>query len=255
MTEVRATDAAGHVSDTVCSNGVIIDTTGPVKENKTTFQENVVSNPSFETAIKFTDKNDISSDSECSDESPPGWDMTNSTCLFHVFDETGSAQDGKYFIIISGTIKQTLTNIEEGETYRVIFHTSHISFDSATVSSKIGLFSVDGDEHIFMLYDKPYRHDVGSEISWHKHTFYFHGTGSVTTLTIGTVGTATGLAIDGVSVQKVTLSSDEEATPNGHVQVNTVFIHDWSSVHAAWSFLDPQSSIKEYLWAIGKQLV
>jgi hypothetical protein len=30
-----------------------------------------------------------------------------------------------------------------------------------------------------------------------------------------------------------------------------VTIHDWSSVHASWNFIDPESPIIDYTWAIG----
>jgi hypothetical protein len=28
-------------------------------------------------------------------------------------------------------------------------------------------------------------------------------------------------------------------------------LHDWSSVHASWNFIDPESPIIDYTWAIG----
>ena len=255
VTEVRATDAAGLISDTVSSDGVLIDLTGPVRENRTTLEENIISNPSFETAEQFIDITNLTADSKCSDETLPGWNTTDSSCLFHVYDENGSANDGKYFIIISGIVSQKLSAIEVGNFYRVQFYSSHIDFDSATISSKFGVLAIDEEKHTFVLYSKPKRHDVskkGNAFSWHKHTFYFQGARNTSTLTIGTVGTATGLAIDSVSIQKVIVSSNQEALPEGHVQGHTYFLHDWSSVHATWNFIDPQSSIKEYLWAIGR---
>jgi hypothetical protein len=30
-----------------------------------------------------------------------------------------------------------------------------------------------------------------------------------------------------------------------------VTIHDWSSVHASWNFIDPENPIIDYTWAIG----
>ena len=255
VTEVRATDAAGHVSEVVVSDGLVIDKTGPLRENKTVFDENIVINPSFETAEDFISINNLSLNNQCSELPLAGWDVERNTCYLRVKSEIRAAQKGKFFVIISGVVQQLLSGIEIREFYRVTVHTSHIAFDSATKSVKTCFISVNGDQQIFLLYSKPYRLDVKRDITtiaWHKHTFYFHSNKDTALLQIGTVGGTNGLAIDDVSVQKITNTSEKPASEEGHIQVHSVFVHDWSSIHASWSFLDPESSVKEYLWAIGK---
>lgn len=258
VTEVRATDAAGHVSAIAISNGVVIDTSAPVRENRTTLGDNIVENPSFETVELFVETETLTKDTECSEKPPPSWNLTDYTCLYHVKDVSGSAQDGKYFIILSGKIGQSLSGLEEGSIYKVTFYTSHLNLASTMMSSKLGILQINNDQHIFTLYDKPYRSDIEdglSDITWHKHTFYFYCSDSITTITIGTLVESAGLAIDNVSVQNLAVTAAHEATEDGHVQIHTVFVHDWSSIHASWSYFDPESSIKEYLWAIGIYLL
>ncbi|XP_033095404.1 uncharacterized protein LOC117099986 [Anneissia japonica] len=40
-------------------------------------------------------------------------------------------------------------------------------------------------------------------------------------------------------------------TADGAIHFQTQFIHDWSSIHAIWHFVDPESPIVDYTWAIG----
>ncbi len=37
------------------------------------------------------------------------------------------------------------------------------------------------------------------------------------------------------------------------VDVGTQFVHDWSSIHASWHFIDQESPIVNYQWAIGEE--
>ena len=44
----------------------------------------------------------------------------------------------------------------------------------------------------------------------------------------------------------------ELSTP---IHVHTVLIHDWTSVHGAWDFVDTESPIIDYTWAIGEHTI
>ncbi|CAG2212774.1 NUDT9 [Mytilus edulis] len=46
---------------------------------------------------------------------------------------------------------------------------------------------------------------------------------------------------------EVQLDSDSSGHVNGHID----YIHQWSSIHGSWSFIDPESPIVDYKWAIG----
>ena len=50
----------------------------------------------------------------------------------------------------------------------------------------------------------------------------------------------------------MTLLTTEPSTGQGSVDVHTQFIHNWSSLQAKWHFIDPESPIIDYNWAIGK---
>jgi hypothetical protein len=71
-------------------------------------------------------------------------------------------------------------------------------------------------------------------------------------ITIGSVDEKTGIFIDNLSVQKVTLTTDDT---NGHITGHVVYLHEWGSIHGFWSFMDPESPIIDYTWAIGKCII
>jgi hypothetical protein len=48
-----------------------------------------------------------------------------------------------------------------------------------------------------------------AKISWHRHTYYFKATEDKLNITIGSVDEKTGIFIDNLSVQKVTLTTDD----------------------------------------------
>jgi hypothetical protein len=70
----------------------------------------------------------------------------------------------------------------------------------------------------------------------------------------GTVKSHAAFAIDGIEFQLCEVSANETDEADGHVNIHTVFVHDWSSIHAEWSFIDPETDILEYMWAIGNTL-
>ena len=59
------------------------------------------------------------------------------------------------------------------------------------------------------------------------------------------------LALDHVQIQKATQTTDTSQHTGSPIHVESVIVHDWSSVHATWTMIDPESPIREYTWAIG----
>jgi hypothetical protein len=86
---------------------------------------------------------------------------------------------------------------------------------------------------------------------WQKHVYLFHLDTNTSTVEFGTVQTNAAFAIDGIEFRLCEVSTNETDGAEGHVNIHTVFVHDWSSIHAEWSFIDPETDILENMWAIG----
>ena len=135
------------------------------------------------------------------------------------------------------------------------FFSSHVQFKGASVSSKEGFISIGKSKHLFLLYSKAYRHDDHESsssrdiISWHRHTFYFTVTDAKSDFEIGSMDEKTGIFIDEISIRHVERIHNNSSTT--HVLVHVVYVHQWGSIHASWSFFEDVSPIKEYSWAIG----
>jgi hypothetical protein len=80
--------------------------------------------------------------------------------------------------------------------------------------------------------------------------FYFRPTSDNCNITISNLNRNNGFLLDGIKVQVIETSPENEGGLAVHV--NTVILYQWSSVHASWNFADAESPITEYLWAIGK---
>jgi hypothetical protein len=80
--------------------------------------------------------------------------------------------------------------------------------------------------------------------------FYFRPTSDNCNITISNLNRNNGFLLDDIKVQVIETSPENEGGLAVHV--NTVILHQWSSIHASWNFVDAESPITEYLWAIGK---
>ena len=105
------------------------------------------------------------------------------------------------------------------------------------------------------MYSKAYRHDEREmdlsreTVSWQRHTFYFSAKESILDFEIGAIGANMGIYLDDISIRHVEKMSNNSVTT--HVSAHVVYIHQWGSIHAAWSFIEDFSPITEYNWAIG----
>lgn len=258
--KVYVIDAVGLVSDTVVSDGVIVDKTGPVSELLIHLTTNIVSNPSFEiTQGSIISWETLSTTTYICTYSqtfhhPANWTAGSGTCLTAVASTSNLAFDGNFFVYLRGELQQTITGMTKGKLYRVRFYTSHLPIWEAYVANKEGFVKLGDEYHVFLIYTKSYRKDdhgvdTREKTSWHRHTFYFTATTNAAVLTIGSMDLKTGLFFDNVQVLEVQL--DSNSTSSGHVIGHIEYIHQWSSIHGSWSFIDAESPIVEYLWAIG----
>lgn len=259
--KVYAIDGVGLQSMTVVSDGVVVDETSPVPESLLHLSTNLVHNPSFETTQgsiiswqTLSTTKDICTYKQTFHH-PADWTAGPGTCLTAVTSTKNLANHGNFFVYLRGELYQTLTNAVAGRLYQVQFYTSHLPIWEAFIANKEGYVKFGEEYHVFLVYTKSYRkddHGIDSRdsTSWHRHTFYFTATSHSVLLTIGSVDMKTGLFFDNIQVHEVNLATN--STSSGHVIGHIEYIHEWSSVHGSWSFVDPESPIIDYTWAIGK---
>ncbi|XP_052707847.1 uncharacterized protein LOC128183063 isoform X2 [Crassostrea angulata] len=256
--KVYAVDNVGYKSDIVLSDGVKVDVTPPEPEYLFHIDNNLLKNPSFELHQSSLPINDTSLYDICSltpDFFPDHWSLTSGSCVTAVSSMMNLARDGRSFLFIRGSVKQEIKGIKLGGLYRVYFYSSHPPVMAAFVSNKEGFISVSESKHVFLLYSKAYRHDehklsyTREIVSWQKHTFYFKATQENMILEIGSADSKTGLFLDYLSLQNVERIRNNSA--ESQVSAHVVYIHQWGSIHGAWSFFEDNSPITEYNWAIG----
>ncbi|KAK3581574.1 hypothetical protein CHS0354_031921 [Potamilus streckersoni] len=260
---VYAVDFSGYSSAIVQSDGVLVDTSPPYPENKHSFGDNLVRNPSFELG---SDADKISYNSsvkrQCGTQVLQDWNIADlhikSSCGIVYASNNSIAQQGHSFVQIRGSgIIQNLTGLLVGEKYRVSFYASHLPLDTIFVSNREGFVKFGDVAYVFLLYTKPSRKDVKSSISdnsdlyWQYYVYYFMAISNTVMLQFGSYDDTTGFALDQVQVQQNYLSELDASSTSNAVKVQTVFIHDWASVHAYWSFVDLESPIVDYSWAVG----
>ncbi|XP_033751510.1 LOW QUALITY PROTEIN: uncharacterized protein LOC117335547 [Pecten maximus] len=255
--KVYAVDGLGQKSDTAVSDGVTVDTTQPIPYQLVHHDTiNLAANPSFEISgghsIQWDQANITDICNVNSTLHPDIWMSAMDTCTAVVSSDTNLAKDGRSMVVLRGVLSQEITELEVGGLYRVTFVTSHLPSTESVIANKEGFVEF-GNRHVFLMYTKAYRYDdygtdTREKISWHLHTFYFVITSTTTILSLGSLDRGTGILIDDVQVHHV---SHSESTTSDTVNAHVVFLHEWGSIHGSWSFVDAESHITEYLWAIG----
>eukprot|EP00058_Branchiostoma_floridae_P024936 XP_002610426.1 hypothetical protein BRAFLDRAFT_85564 [Branchiostoma floridae] len=175
---------------------------------------------------------------------------------------TAVSHHGVSYLLLHGSISQLIPT-SPGERYRLTLHASPIFPSNTPVVAQEGYVISPGMHRVFKLYQRPSHLEgvelhVDRNITWHKHVFYFTAVEHVSEVVIGSVGPWSGIALDDVKVQEMRLGSRlPPASPNptnqltSPVHLETSFAHDWTSVRAAWDFVDPESPIVGYSLAIG----
>jgi hypothetical protein len=123
----------------------------------------------------------------------------------------------------------------------------------AVLANKEGYVQIGDKRHVFMVYTKHDKHGSNSdEVDWHHHTFYFRSNIYKASISFGSMTGNTGILFDDIKVQEAILHNHDENKAQGkHIHAHVVALHQWSSIHASWSFVDPESPIVDYMWAIG----
>lgn len=220
---------------------------------------NVLQNPSFENVDGTPiDWNDIDNIDICNTNNlykPTMWFIGTNSCGVVITSSNILAKHGRNFVFFRGLISQTLA-VEKNEHYRVTFVSSHLPIKNSVLASKEGIVEFGQVQHAFLLYVKGYRkddHGSGTDrevISWHNHTFYFQAMDSEVNFSLSTIDDKTGIFIDDIRIQKIGVNN--KTSQSGHAIAHVVFLHQWASIHGTWKFIDPESPIVDYSWAIGK---
>eukprot|EP00058_Branchiostoma_floridae_P000533 XP_002586021.1 hypothetical protein BRAFLDRAFT_110187 [Branchiostoma floridae] len=286
---VYAVDAAGLTSSPAVSDGILVDTTPPEVLNKFDFGLNLLDNPSFENiqssgstnltsdlgsagnvGLTGTDNSSASNSSNSSlrnnsftagnNGKPTHWNISGVVVV--ISPSTAVSHHGVSYLLLHGSISQLIPT-SPGERYRLTLHASPIFPSNTPVVAQEGYVIGPGMHRVFKLYQRPSHLEgvelhVDRNITWHKHVFYFTAVEHVSEVVIGSVGPWSGIALDDVKVQEMRQGSrPPPANPNptnqltSPVHLETSFAHDWTSVRAAWDFVDPESPIVGYSWAIG----
>lgn len=255
--KVYAINGAGLQSDTIVSDGVIVDVSPPIAEGQIQFGPNIIINPSFESdsvVLTITDWTDLLSigDKCAADFSPSAWNIEPDSCSVVVRPLASIAHNGQAFLLLYGSIQQTLSGLSIGQQYRILFYASHYTVSHYPTMNHEAMLQIGNEKHVLLLFPRPSRSDddqtQGHLISWQKHVFYFMAKTTSIILKLGTTSNRNGIIIDDVNVQEVSSA----ASPDNHVRAQSVQIQDWSSVHAVWSFVDAESPVVDYQWAIGR---
>ncbi|XP_038050879.1 uncharacterized protein LOC119724031 [Patiria miniata] len=262
FSKISAVDAAGLQSVTVSSDGFVVDTTAPEPLEHIHFGDNLIQNPSFENMQKpgnrdsdLTTEEIPSTSSEYfsssrQDEQLLQWDVWSNSQIALVASGETIAQDGRSFLSLHGSISQTF-NTTSGSHYQAVIFASHIVPSHNPLLNQEGRIEAPGLNRVFRLYDRPaHGHSDQSlrSVRWQQHRFYFTASDDVSTLKISSVGQSNGILLDDVQVKRITLG---QSTGDGAVEVHTHISQGWSSVQAKWHFIDPESPIVDYSWAIG----
>ncbi|XP_072048763.1 uncharacterized protein [Amphiura filiformis] len=250
--KVFAVDGVGLHSDIAVSDGVLIDDTPPVPV-KQQFGNNLLANPSFEEIVEGATANSFNEMRGFRNILLKSWTSSPGTTTTPVFSDKGPAQDGNNFARIFGDISQTISTLG-GKNYRILLYASHNNLIKDKFINQECRIQAPGLDDIFQLFMQDSAFVDGdsrdrTNILWQRHVFFFTASHDQSTITISSVGMSNGILLDNIQVQLV---QDSEGQSNiNYVDVGSQFVNEWSSFEAKWHFIDNESPIIDYTWAIG----
>lgn len=128
-----------------------------------------------------------------------------------------------------------------------MLYTSQLISDKVLKSSNEGFVEINGKRNVFMLYNKP-KVDI---LLWQSHKFLVNLEKGDHIFKMGTVVGSSVFRVDNITLEQVLYSDETLDSRKFHVKAHAVFLHDWSSIHADWHYIDEESEVVEYIWAIG----
>ena len=222
-----AVDGVGLQSQTVFSNGVIIDTTAPMSVPAKETDDNIALNPSFEQDIVGF------------------WSVDNTKYTL----ETGIPHDGvQYICLRDNAIHQVIPSTETGASYRVSFAAKRN--DTNTPRSSASFFVEAAFSHeMYVLSDKSNKNDSFYD-GWIHHPLYVTATRMDMTIRLGTAEQTISVCFDNIEVHHI---SDQTESGDSSTSVHVRFItsSESSNLVATWNIADPESPIVDSLVALG----
>lgn len=247
---IVAVNIANLRSEDAVSSGMSIDNTRPIGVQCSVYSPELLSNPSFEGDIPPATCTDVPSPNNAT----AGWvlNATHADVLLSSADFV--PYDGCFSLLLVGTLSQAFPTAP-GTSYRLSFALRRYVFAG---SEHLALFqaklTAPGISRIVTL-EPQQRGSIAN--AWRRFEFVFTAVSVESVVTLQTVGYRYGILVDGFSIRRCD-SISELDSPDTIVQWPNIITlsqeyisHSITRVYGSWNIDDPESGIREYLWAIG----
>ena len=255
---VIAENNAGLRSYDVVSNGAIIDSDDlsrrplarPRHSSPTLLADsNLLLNPSFE-SITATRCSDID---QSIDLATQNWTLQTIYAELVSTSSSSVPYEGCTALLFIGTISQAVATFP-GVEYVLSFTMKR----NNSLKLSEALVSVPGQMKIIPLFSQK---QSGSPDGWVRYSFIFTAPdGSNTSeISLTTINNSYALLVDDFSIILLN-SSTEISAPTGDIIVtwpdaiyisHTPISQSWTQLYVSWDIFDPDSGMREYLWAVG----
>ncbi|GFS26886.1 hypothetical protein ElyMa_005229600 [Elysia marginata] len=289
--KIKAEDWAGNVSPASYSDGIVVDTSGPQLVNQLYMSTseliqvspgceklcpcpplNFYSIPLSDKTLSFYEINMSTSDKNpsfevdtyvfdnttvCDSGDPSSWSLNADGCVKLQMSNAPIAAHDSQYILMSGDLSQTVS-VTTNALYRLEIKVGYPQVLEDHHKAIDGYVSLGLDSHAFHL--DPDRCEGRCEIEtensilWNTLTFYHTAVSTSLTVVVGTRFTTSDmrLGLDGVSLVRVYYSQQYSGQPvEPSTETTAVFLPHWSSVNSVWHFEDSESTIVDYMWAVG----
>ncbi|GFO45401.1 hypothetical protein PoB_007190600 [Plakobranchus ocellatus] len=251
--KIKAEDWAGNVSPVSLSDGIVVDTSGPQLVNQLYLSNSeLIQNPSFEADQYVFDNTTV-----CDNSDPSSWSLSADGCVKLQMSNAPIAALDSHYILMSGDLSQTVS-VTSGALYRLEITVGYPQVLEDHHKALDGYISLGLDSHAFHL--DPNRCEGRCEIEtensilWNTLTFYHTTVSNSLIVVIGTRFSTSDMrmALDDVSVRRVYYSQQFVGQPiASSTETRAMFLPHWSSINAVWHFEDSESTIVDYMWAVG----
>ena len=210
-------DAAGLWSHPAWSNGFIIDVTPPEAISNYVTGANLIKDGSFE-------------------EMNNDWFLYNKSYI-----TSEGSKSGKYSVFVLSVLEQTINQATSGIA-KLQFWTKSCQGENHESVHGFGIVTLDEMMHSFQQ-DK-------DNVMWQRHVFFTHLTETNHTLTFKQGSDEACFLLDDVTIESV-LQNHTAAYPDIVLDIIPTSHYEEGFVTASWHFMDAESDIAEYVWALG----